>query len=202
MITTIYLLRHGATPANLEDRFAGRSGEPLHPEGEAQIRRLEADLHHLAISHLYCGPLPRTMQSAEILRAMLDIPVTPEPGLNEIHIPHWDGLSKARIRDLFGKQYPTWLQTPHHFQVEGCETVRDVQERARRAVERIMSAHAGKAVLLISHLIVLRALLLYYQGMEISEFRSIKVGNGEIFSLTRNGAGEVAVRKIDRSPMG
>jgi len=196
MTTTLYLLRHGTTAANLEDRFAGRSGEALHPEGEEQIRRVGAGLRGRPVSCVYCSPLPRTVQSAEILGGMLDVRVMAEPGLNEIEIPHWDGLTKETIRERFGAQYPTWLQTPHLFRVAGCETIGLVRERAVRAVERIMADHAGEALLVVSHLIVLRALLLHYQGMAISDFRSIKVANGEVFRVSRDAAGAIEVEKV------
>lgn len=45
MTATIYLIRHGTTRANREDRFAGRTDEPLHAEGVMQSRLRD------------CGPL-------------------------------------------------------------------------------------------------------------------------------------------------
>ena len=36
-MSTIYLVRHGSTPANREERFAGRSGETLNSEGIEQM---------------------------------------------------------------------------------------------------------------------------------------------------------------------
>ncbi|MDH5525622.1 MAG: histidine phosphatase family protein, partial [Desulfobulbaceae bacterium] len=60
MTTTIYLARHGVTMANQENRFAGRSDEPLHPEGAEQVAEVGRALAAKAITAIYCGPLPRT----------------------------------------------------------------------------------------------------------------------------------------------
>jgi broad specificity phosphatase PhoE len=66
-MTTIYLVRHGITQANKENRFAGRTTEGLHPDGAEQIRQVGKRLQGKEIGRIFCGPLPRTVQSAEIL---------------------------------------------------------------------------------------------------------------------------------------
>ena len=183
MPTTLYLVRHGATPANLENRFAGRTDEKIHAQGAEQIRQVGNRLAMAKIARIFAGPLPRTMQSASILGEMLGVEVGPDPDLTEIHIPHWDGLTKDAIRERFGAQYPIWLETPHRFALPGCETIAQVQARAVRAVQRIVAAHPGENLLIVSHLIVLRSLLLYFQKLPISAFRSIKISNGSITTL-------------------
>ncbi len=193
MPITIYLVRHGATPANLENRFAGRTAERLHAQGAEQIRQVGNRLARARIARIFAGPLPRTMQSASILGKMLGVQVFPEPDLTEIHIPHWDGLTKDAIGAQFGSQYPTWLKAPHRFAPEGCETIAQVQARAVRAVQRLVAAHPGDNLLLVSHLIVLRSLVLYFQKLPISAFRSIKINNGSITTLVFNRQG-VAVQ--------
>ena len=60
-MSTIYLVRHGITTANKEDRFAGRTGEELHAEGIKQIGQVGEKLHSENITAIYCGPAKRTM---------------------------------------------------------------------------------------------------------------------------------------------
>ncbi len=193
MTTTIHLIRHGKTRANLENRFAGRSSEPLHPVGIDQVHQVAEKLAATEISAIYCGPLPRTVQSAEILAEQLSGPVVPREGLNEIAIPHWDTLAKDEIRRQFGDQYPTWLAAPHRFSLPHCETIVQVQERAVRTIKNIFASHAGENVLLVSHLIVIRSLILYYRNMEIRDFRSVKVDNGSVVKLERGQGGRVRI---------
>lgn len=55
MTATIYLIRHGTTRANREDRFAGRTDEPLHAEGLAFLalegkKPLDRRFHALSMS--------------------------------------------------------------------------------------------------------------------------------------------------------
>lgn len=200
MITTLYLLRHGTTAANLEKRFAGRTEEPVHPHGIPQIERVGQGLVDKKIIRIYTGPLRRTRQSAEILREILKAPVCIDNGLNEIAIPHWDGLTKDEIRARFGPEYPTWLESPHAFHSPGCEPLAEVQNRAVTCAERMLAEHQGESVVVISHLIILRCLALHYLGMELNDFRKITINNGDLTQLCRaQGVDSIVFNEITDS---
>ena len=192
-MATIYLVRHGVTPANRENRFAGRSGGSLHPEGIEQIRLLGDRLQQKNIAAIYCGPAKRTTQTAAILAAILSIPVTDLAGLDEISIPHWEGLTKDEIRQCHGSEYPTWLAAPQTFRLPGCETLQDVQDRAVGVVSGLRAGSRGQHLLLVSHLVVLRCIVLYYRELPLSDFRSVEIGNGSILELVPDGTGRGSV---------
>ena len=195
-MTKIYLVRHGVTPANKENRFAGRTDEQLHPEGVEQIQQVGIRLHEKDIGGIFCGPLPRTVQSAEILKDMLHVPLSVVDEVNEIKIPHWDGLTKDEIRQQHGGEYPTWRAEPQTFELPGCETIKEVQERAVLAIKSIAASHPGENLLLVSHLIVLRSLVLYYRDMDIRDFRSIKIDNGAILCLSEAADVQVKIEEL------
>ena len=195
-MTKIYLVRHGTTQANKENRFAGRTAEELHPEGIDQIKQVGERLKDKDISAVYCGPAKRTVQSAEILGPLFNVPRISLQELDEINIPHWDGLTKDKIRLKCGGEYPAWLNNPETFILPGCETLKQVQERAVEAVESLLAQHESKSLLLVSHLIVLRCLVLYYQGFDIKDFRSIKIDNGSIIYLSDDAEGRRLISPI------
>lgn len=186
MKTTVYLIRHGLTAANKNDVFAGRTQEPLHPEGEIQLADVGRMLASRGIGRIFCGPLARTRQSAGIVGELLGVPTEADEALTEISIPHWDGLTKEAIRARFGSEYPTWLADPAGFSVLGCETIAEVQGRAVAFLEKLFHEHPGQNLLVVSHLIVVRALLLHYLGRAIGDFRAIKVGNAQVATLVRD----------------
>ncbi len=197
MPTTILLSRHGKTAANLENRFAGRSAEALHPSGREQFAEVAVRLNSMPVSAIYAGPLARTSQSAEIIAGVTGTKVLAREAFNEILIPHWDGLSKAEITSRFGPQYPIWLSAPERFRLPGCETLHQVTERAVAGIEALFTAHSGETVVVVSHLIVVRCLILHYSGRPLSEFRSVKVDNGAIIGLSRSEAGATEVTSGD-----
>jgi broad specificity phosphatase PhoE len=183
MKRSLYLVRHGTTPANLENRFAGRSPEPLHDDGIHQIEEVGRRLTDKRIAHIFSGPLPRTVQSAQILQRALRTPLTINDDLLEINIPHWDGRTKDDIRSRFGEEYPTWLASPDKFNLANCETLAMVQDRAIRAITRITDTEPAGNLVVVSHLIVLRCIILYFKNMELKDFRKIKIGNASIVCL-------------------
>ncbi|OGQ88001.1 MAG: hypothetical protein A2512_10310 [Deltaproteobacteria bacterium RIFOXYD12_FULL_56_24] len=193
MKTTIYLIRHGLTAANKEDVFAGRTEEPLHPDGAAQLAEVGERLAGCGISRIFSGPLTRTRQSALIIGELLAVPVEAEEALTEIYIPHWDGLSKAAIRTRFGPEYPTWLENPAGFCLPGCETIAAVQKRAVAFLDALFLAYPGQNLLVVSHLIVVRALFLHALGRSLADFREIKVANGQVATIVRDNLGGIAV---------
>src|SRR5438552_3915423 len=72
MRTTLYLLRHGATEANLARpaRLQGRKhNPPLAPLGERQAALTRDLLAVRPIDFCYCSPLLRAVQTAEIIAA-------------------------------------------------------------------------------------------------------------------------------------
>ena len=194
MTSTVILIRHGTTAANLENRFAGRSAEPLHQQGITQINDVAERLSKENISgQIFAGPLPRTRQSAEIISRKLGLPVEIDDRLNEISIPHWDTLTKDEIRQKFGYEYPTWLATPQNFSLPGCETLEDVQERAVMALEDIITNFPFSTSLVISHLIVIRCLILYCLQLPTSEFRKIRIGNASLTTISLDVSGNLKV---------
>lgn len=194
MTTTIILARHGATAANLEDRFAGRSPEPLHPKGREQMRLVAEKLRQTPLTGgIVCGPLPRTRESAEIVGRELTVAVRIAECFNEICIPHWDCLTKSEIRQRFGPEYPTWLASPDCFALPGCETLAQVQARAVAGLEELFRQEQGRTTLVISHLIVVRCLVLHYRGLPLSAFRSIKIDNAALTGLRRDEDGTTSV---------
>ena len=194
MKTTIYLTRHGLTAANKGDIFAGRTEEPLHPEGVDQLVVVGKMLAGCEINRVFCGPLRRTRQSAGIVADMLGSPVEATEALTEISIPHWDGLTKKAIRESFGSEYPTWHDDPVGFSLPGCETIAEVQARATAFLETLFAEYSGRNLLVVSHLIVVRALLLHYLARPLAEFREIKVGNAQVVVLVRDDLGETSVK--------
>ena len=198
-MTTIYLVRHGITLANKENRFAGRTDEELHTEGKNQIMQVGEQLRSNDISAVYCGPARRTTQSAEILGSMLNVPFATLEELDEINIPHWDGLTKDEIRQNCGDEYPTWLNRPQSFSLPGCETLKQVQERAVGIVNRLLAQLDSESLVLVSHLVVLRCLVLYYQELEIKDFRSIKINNGSIVCLSEDAMGRRSIQALQGS---
>src|SRR5262249_50549313 len=103
MKTVLYLLRHGATEANLAEpyRLQGRRHNP--PLARLGIRQAEATRDFLAIRAIdqcYCSPLLRAFQTASIVAAPHGLSPQPLEALTECDIGRWEGLDWQAIRYL------------------------------------------------------------------------------------------------------
>src|SRR6188768_945662 len=86
--TRVFLIRHGATTASAEDRFAGATDVPLSEEGRGQVGRLAERLADCDMAAIYASPMGRTVETAQILAKPHGLEVQIRDGLREISHGH------------------------------------------------------------------------------------------------------------------
>ena len=171
MTTRIFLVRHGATVWSAEDRFAGATNVELSETGRAQVQALSRRLADEPIRAIYASPLDRTMETARILSAPHQLSVTPEPGFLEINHGVWEGLTRLEAETGFGGMYEKWEGDPYNFAPEGGETGLAVTARAMPALLRVVAAHAGGIVCVVSHKATIRLILSAILGFDARRYR-------------------------------
>jgi broad specificity phosphatase PhoE len=171
MPTRLYLVRHGATALTAEDRFSGAAGVDLSEAGREQVRRLAARIAGDRIAAVYTSPLGRTVETAAILAAPHQLTPVQEDGLREISHGRWEGLTRREVEARFGDEYATWEADPFTFAPVDGETGLAVLARALPVIRRIVVAHAGLTVLVVSHKATLRLVLTSLMGMDARGYR-------------------------------
>ena len=169
--TRLYLVRHGATHLTAEDRFLGTVGVELSDEGRHQVRRLSERLAHDAICAVYCSPLSRTVETAEILAKPHGLSLVRRDGLREISHGHWEGLMRREVEERFAEEYAAWDEDPFTFAPEGGESGLGVLARALPVVREIVVSHRGETVLVVSHKATLRLILSSLLGFDPRGYR-------------------------------
>ena len=71
----IYLIRHGETDWNLEQRLQGATDIPLNENGLELARETAKGLQDVPFDVVYTSPLTRARQTAEIIRGHRNIPL-------------------------------------------------------------------------------------------------------------------------------
>jgi broad specificity phosphatase PhoE len=171
MKTRVFLVRHGATVLSAEDRFAGATNVELSDEGRRQVEALSRRLSAQPIAAFCASPLDRTMETARILAAPHEKPVEPEPGFLEINHGVWEGLARQEAETRFGDMYVKWEADPYNFAPEGGETGLAVAARAMPALWRVVGAHAGEIICVVSHKATIRLLLGAILGFDPRRYR-------------------------------
>ncbi|HEY6960847.1 MAG TPA: histidine phosphatase family protein [Gaiellaceae bacterium] len=139
-MTTLLLVRHGETDWNREGRWQGWADPPLNPTGREQARTLAEELRETPFDAVYSSDLRRARETAEIVAEPHGVPVVVDPGLREIDVGSWSGLTREEIRE----RYPDGVRP------DG-ETHAEHATRTLEAVERIARAHPGGRILLVAH---------------------------------------------------
>ncbi|HET6438613.1 MAG TPA: histidine phosphatase family protein [Anaeromyxobacter sp.] len=171
MPTRLLLVRHGATQLTAENRFSGAVGVDLSDEGRAQAARLADRLRGVSIAAVHASPLSRALETAQIVARPHDLDPVQEDGLREISHGRWEGLSREEVEQRFGEEYAAWEADPFTFAPVGGESGIAVLARALPVIRRIVSAHGGKTVLVVSHKATLRLLLSSLLGVDPRGYR-------------------------------
>jgi broad specificity phosphatase PhoE len=169
--TRLYLVRHGATQLTAEDRFSGSVGVDLSDEGRAQVRRLAERLAQHCPAAIYCSPLSRTVETAEILAQPHGLTPERRDGLREISHGRWEGLTRREVEERYAEEYSAWEQDPFTFAPEAGESGLGVLARALPVIRAIVVAHRGQDVIVVSHKATLRLILSSLLGFDARGYR-------------------------------
>ncbi|GAA5150866.1 bifunctional RNase H/acid phosphatase [Nocardioides marinquilinus] len=166
--TTLVVLRHGVTTHTTAKRFSGGLGgdnPPLSDEGREQIRGAAEWLAPLAgqVAAVVASPVRRTRESGEIVAERLGVPLVEEPGFAEMEFGHWDGLGIDEVRERHGAELEAWLGSVD-VAPEGGESFRVVQDRVLAGLERVLADHAGRTVVVVSHVTPIKTVVAHALG--------------------------------------
>jgi broad specificity phosphatase PhoE len=190
MKTVLYLLRHGATEANLAEpyRLQGRRHNP--PLARLGIRQAEATRDFLAIRPIhvcYCSPLLRAFQTASIIAAPQGLSPQPLEAITECDIGRWEGLDWQQIRYLDADAYWKFQTNPAEHGYPGGESFQDVYNRAAPALDELLKQHEGHSILVVAHHVVNRTYLAGLLGLPVAQAKQISLENCGISVVTREG---------------
>jgi ribonuclease H / adenosylcobalamin/alpha-ribazole phosphatase len=157
--TRLLLLRHGQTELSVERRYSGRGNPALTEVGRQQAT---AAARYLAqrggIAAVYSSPLQRAYDTAATAAKALGLDVAVDDDLIETDFGAWEGLTFTQAAERDPDLHRRWLRdtstTP-----PGGESFDEVLDRVLRVRGRIIAAHGGATVLVVSHVTPIKMLL-------------------------------------------
>jgi broad specificity phosphatase PhoE len=99
----------------------------------------------------------------------------------------WEGLTRAEVALRFPREMAAWAATPHLVQPPGGERLEDVSARVAAGLAALAGAHAGQTVVLVSHAIVSRLVVLAALGL----------GPERLWSVDASPAGITEIEYVD-----
>jgi broad specificity phosphatase PhoE len=158
-------VRHGATEWSQARRFAGSRDIPLTAHGRLQAEAVAQALAGTSAAAVYTSPLERARTSAEVIAKPHRLDPIFEPDFREMAFGAWEGLTRDEVAERFPAEMGAWASTPHLLTPPRGEPLAAVDARVRAALTALVAQHPGETVILVSHAIVLRLIVLAALGL-------------------------------------
>jgi probable phosphoglycerate mutase len=201
-VTTLILVRHGRTVLTESRKISGGDGEnpDLSELGRQDAREVAEELAKLGHSGNFAylsapvavvhSPIARAKQTAQAISNRISLPMVSNADLAEIGFGEWDGLTNEEMIAAFEEEYNVWRGS---FDVAppGGESLKDFDARVRRAFDAILKQYSGQTVVVVAHVMPIRALLRLANDSSIAGFWRPNIGPASI-SIARYWGHEAA----------
>ncbi|MEU3218629.1 bifunctional RNase H/acid phosphatase [Streptomyces sp. NPDC006971] len=197
---TFVLLRHGETALTPEKRFSGSGGTD--PELSAAGRRqAEAIARSLAargtIQEIVSSPLRRCRETAGAVAARLGLEVRIDEGLRETDFGAWEGLTFAEVRERHGSDLDAWLASEEAAPTGGGESFAEVTRRVADARDRLVARHAGRTVLLVTHVTPIKVLVRLALGAPPEALFRMELSAASVSAVAYYADGNASLRLLN-----
>ena len=166
----LILIRHGETLWNKEGRVQGTSDIELSDIGTNQAGLLASSLKNQHIEVIYSSPLKRALKTAQIINEFHSLHIHTCKELMEMDQGIFEGLSFKELMNDKKDFLKKWIADPAGVKMPKGESLTELQDRAWRIVEHIISQ--GKNALVVSHNFTIAAILCRLRDISLSQFRS------------------------------
>jgi alpha-ribazole phosphatase len=183
----LWLVRHGLTEWNVQQRFCGHSDVPLSARGRVQARWLARRLEKEAISTIYTSDLARARETATIIASQRTpaLQVKVSAAWREMDFGAWEGLTFSEIADQFKDQLG-FFSDPEHFSPPNGESLAHLLQRVQAELAAIAYSDdmqmEGDAVI-VSHGGPLRILLCSILGMPVERQWQLRLDHGSLSAI-------------------
>ncbi|MCI8925064.1 MAG: histidine phosphatase family protein [Lachnospiraceae bacterium] len=180
----LYLVRHGETDWNLQNRIQGQTDTPLNEQGRRQAQELAMKLkekHH--ISSLYSSRQKRAFETAQVVGRMIGLEPQIRQGLEEISLGKWEGYTWRQVREQFPEAYQAWYNNRRYQVPPQGESYQQLLDRLLPTLADLMEKNGGN-VLAVTHSAVIMTLLSFVYDTPFEDMaKNYKTGNTGIVEI-------------------
>jgi alpha-ribazole phosphatase len=183
VISRIDLLRHGETERG--GGFRGSLDDALTESGWRQMHASVAQTRPWQL--IVSSPLRRCADFAQVLADRLNLPLTFDQDLRELHFGDWEGRSAAELMVTDADSLGRFWADPFGFTPPAGEPLDEFQARVLRGVRKMVDS-PEKHVLVITHAGVMRLLIAYAHG-RVQQLLEVEVAHAQLTSLLADAEG-------------
>lgn len=182
MTSSVYLVRHAAH-GELGERLSGRGPAPgLSERGRAEAQRLRAFLASDRIDLIQASPRARAQETARAVASDRGIEPETTEALDEVDFGDWTGQRYAELNGT--PEWDAWNANRASARTPRGESMTEAQQRALGHVEAIGRGEPGRAVALVSHCDIIRAVLCGVMGLSLDNILKFEIDPASVSRLS------------------
>lgn len=170
-MTRLYFIRHGQSEANLQQYFAGHCDAPLTPLGIQQAKHTAEYVKDVPFTAVYASDLARAAATGQAVADCKGLVLQTTDRLREINAGEWEHQPFTEL--LKREDYAVWMRQIGLSSCTGGESVQQLQQRIKAAVEDIVRAHPGETVCIATHATPIRVMECVWTGTPLAEMHTI-----------------------------
>ena len=153
---TIYLVRHGETQGNIDDKAQGHLDVPLTETGRIQAKAVAERLNNVEFDAVYSSDLQRAFDTAKAITAQRpELQIQTRSQLREYHFGDYEDMLWDEVSNTDPQLYQRWknLSTRIDIKFPGGESMRDAWERVGGFLREILAEHrqGNETILIVGH---------------------------------------------------
>lgn len=203
MVTTLYLIRHGATEGDGIKRYKGSIDVHLSAKGVEQVSKSSDfiighvqkaallrrqsylnDIHgkvsiqgrDTGLMAIYSSPMQRALRSAHILSEHFGIKPIVAQEIRERSFGVWEGMTFLEIKEKYPDEFTKWTNNPLKYSPPNGESTLEARDRVIKVVEEIIDNHRTdeESIAIVAHGGVNRIILCHFLGIPLENIFRIE----------------------------
>ncbi len=160
----IFVIRHGQTTSDIENRYGGDYNDHLTDLGVSQVKKLADEIKDFGIEVIFASPKIRADETAKILTGKIHVPVKTIEGFRE---RNQNGILTGMKRDEAKEKYPEMVELLKDKMntIKGAEDYEHFKDRVVEAFNDVVKTD-HKTVAVVTHGGPIRRILGDILGME------------------------------------
>jgi broad specificity phosphatase PhoE len=188
----IFLIRHGQTTGDVENRYGGSYDDSLSDIGVEQVEEIAKELADKEIEVIFHSTLKRAEETAQIIGQELNLPLVPVKDLMERNnYGNLSGLTKKEALEEFPDEVEELEENPLYHKLENSEDYYSFAERIINSFNEIVETEYD-SIAIITHGGPIKTIFREILGFEINGLKDCAIirlekDGGEFEIIGMNG---------------
>lgn len=166
----LFLVRHGRTLVNAENRLQGRIDHSLDEVGRRQSIKIAGALRN--IDRVISSPLLRAKETAAAFNQKIDV----EPRFIELDYGDFDGILQNEVPEEVWKNWRSDI----NYRPPNGESLAELNSRVCQVLNEIADESRERNVVVVSHVSPIKAAIAWAVGVEVSSSWRMLLDRGSI----------------------